>query len=294
MSLILDALKRAEHERKKSQPVPDLQTVHDPLPLSSPPPDSKKRPHLWLIMAVLVLLGLGAYFLYQAQTQSEPVSREPSQRPPALTSGDVTPSPEREGKPTADQRPPAHETPGVTGQPAGNPQEASAPADLAALYASAREAEKPAQDDPVQQLYAPPPAASEAEPASQPVPAAPEVRAESTPAATTPVAAPIAEPLPDPAPLPDVTDKTYESLINIPDIGDLPWSFRKEIPTINYSSHNFAPGGAKSVVINGRPHQPGSALAPDLVLEEIYMDGAIFRYKQLRFKLRALNSWVNM
>ncbi|MBE8718752.1 hypothetical protein C4F51_16370 [Cellvibrio sp. KB43] len=145
--------------------------------------------------------------------------------------------------------------------------------ELAALYATADESESTAAPTEPQSLYEP-------EPEPLPVIAAQET---SPPASTSlPPAMPVQEDI-----------RNYDSLRNLPDIGDLPWSLRQEIPSINYARHNYE-GGQPSVLINGRAWQTGALIAPDLKLEEIYTDGVIMSFRQVRFKLRALNSWINM
>src|SRR5690606_9350770 len=84
---------------------------------------------------------------------------------------------------------------------------------------------------------------------------------------------------------------TYDSLANIPDLRELSWGLQQEIPSIMYSKHNFSQG---NVVINGKPRRAGTDIAPQLRLEEIYIDGVKMRFRQQTFKLRALNNWVNM
>src|SRR5690606_8925658 len=63
MSLILDALKRAEDERKNNAPVPDLNTQHRPLALAS---DAEPRPWLWYVIAGL--LGIVALVIVVLMT----------------------------------------------------------------------------------------------------------------------------------------------------------------------------------------------------------------------------------
>lgn len=270
MSLILDALNRAERERKKSHAVPDLQTLHDPVPAM---PRNKKLG--WYLLLALVVTAVAIYLLNRS---AEPEYSEPSPPTPARVQESAVDSqqtprsaPEPEvprqsvpepisGQPQARtvQRPSARSTQQSPEAPATDA------ADLDALYASARE-EEAATPDPVERLYTPPAVKS-----------VPESRPQQPAAAV-------------------ITDaRNYQSLIDIPDIGDLPSGFRQQIPSINYSRHNYERNGSQSVIINGRSHNAGAALAEDLVLEEIYSDGIILRFKQVRFKLRALNSWINM
>lgn len=301
MSLILDALNRAERERKKNQAIPDLQTVHEPaLPPDEPIPGKSYARLLLAVVVSMLALAVIVYGLRQTPsplTQSAPVPQLPAvpEATPQVPTKEVKkaaplsaessgaralpvseplvnlPSSERNEAPEVV---PAIAPPSSDG--AATNTESNAPAQSMALdelYATARDEEARAQPS-VSDLYVAP----EAEPQARRVRPTPVVEA-----AAESVVAPLA-----------VAVRNYESLIEIPDIGDLPSGLRKEIPSLNYVRHNFDVDGVTSVVINGRAHNAGAALAPDLVLEEIYMDGVIFRFKQIQFKLRALNSWINM
>jgi general secretion pathway protein B len=267
MSLILDALNRAERERKKTQDIPDLQTVHEPLPVATTP-SSGRNPILFALgLMVIGLMVTMIYLFARAPAAPSPVtapfngavnnatrvSPEPSAAAPAAA-GVVN---SQRKLPVTEANP----APGARNVVADGSTES---ADLNALYASAHAEDKPL--DPVDSLYVATP--ERENPAG--------VRRETV------------------AALPPVAVRNYESLIDIPDIGDLPWGFRQEIPSINYIRHNFDGEGANSLVLNGKAYYAGNTLAPDLMLEEIYVDGAIFQFKQIKFKLRALNSWVNM
>src|SRR6187431_2010002 len=54
MSLILDALNRAEHERKNQNAVPDLHTLHSPQEFGVQP---GRRPLVWWVIGVALVLG---------------------------------------------------------------------------------------------------------------------------------------------------------------------------------------------------------------------------------------------
>lgn len=262
MSLILDALNRAERERKKTQAIPDLQTVHEPLPPVADAPRNKNLAGLLLVVAVLALVAI-IYGLTLSTSKvrqpapeqitpmvAAPAPREPEAAkivPPVIIPAPVEPPEQKLAAPAPIKEP-------ERALSAQSPE-------LDELYATARAGESPVQDS-VSNLYV--------------APSADVIASES-------VASPLA-----------VAVRDYNSLIEIPDLGDLPWGFRQEIPSLNYVRHNFDQGGVTSVVINGRAHHTGSTLAPELVLEEIYSDGVIIRFKQIRFKLRALNSWINM
>lgn len=295
MSLILDALNRAERERRNADSrVPDLQTIHVP---AAEPAQQKSHTIVWVILLPVVLvIIIAAVWFWQQKAEVLPatapvvVQQETAPTEPAV-------APEIVNRETAAPVVPAAapQTPSTIIEPQPQPQpqaiaENAAPVEvtetepgtettvdeLAALYATADESEStPAPTEP-QSLYEPEP-----EPIPAPVVTTQEVL---PPVASTslPPTMPVQEDI-----------RNYESLRNLPDVGDLPWSLRQEIPSINYARHNYE-GGQPSVLINGRAWQTGALIAPDLKLEEIYSDGVIMSFRQVRFKLRALNSWINM
>src|SRR5690606_14282045 len=94
MSLILDALNRAERERKKTQTIPDLQTVHEPAVPVLAAPHNKNFVWVLLIIAVLAL----AVIFYVITAPSE---RAPQQAPDQPALSVIAPKPETEPADTA-------------------------------------------------------------------------------------------------------------------------------------------------------------------------------------------------
>lgn len=283
MSLILDALNRAERERKKTQAVPDLQTRHEPAATRNAEVVSHSY-GVWLMVLLLVLI-IGGYFIWLARTpalelvvpavptvvnsslssQSSPAANV---SPPSATNAQSTalvPAPVIV-EPTVAESTAEKTLTSAQERPSKSPGEEASATELAELYASAQQQEiiesqsqAVAAPNPVNRLYA-----------NEPL----KIEPESKPAV--------------------VSERNFDSLIDVPDIGSLPWGFRQEIPSINYARHNFDTGGASTVVINGAAHRAGASLGQGVVLEEIYIDGVIIRFKQTQFKLRALSSWINM
>jgi general secretion pathway protein B len=298
MSLILDALNRAERERNKTRTVPNLQTVHDSAPLAATPSHSN---HYFLIIATLVFLallitvyvGITAYnrssidaeknvlpSVVMAEVTQEKVLAENIQpeKSISLSTSDISHSTSSHSVGSVGSSTPAHRS-------ASSVAAANIPvpaADLAELYASAQENEIKASEAPraVEELYVAPPPKSETLKSEIAIVAAQE------------------PPVPEQIEIVETDISTairsYDSLVDLPDIGDLPSGLRTQIATINYLRHNFDANGGGTVVINGKAHRTGATVVPNLMLEEIVIDGIILRYKQTRFKLRALNSWINM
>lgn len=65
------------------------------------------------------------------------------------------------------------------------------------------------------------------------------------------------------------------------------------IPTIMYTLHDWVPGGPSRVVLNGQALQVGQQHGGFRV-EEILSDSVVLNWRGTRFRLRALNSWVNL
>ncbi len=105
-------------------------------------------------------------------------------------------------------------------------------------------------------------------------------KAKSTP---TPTPAPTAPPK-----LPSLADYPQLSYIN-----DMPYAKQKEIPTLMYTEHYYVKDNSY-VTLNKVQRKAGQIIADHLTLEHIVDDGIVLRYKSLRFKISAYNSWINM
>ncbi len=80
---------------------------------------------------------------------------------------------------------------------------------------------------------------------------------------------------------------------NIPDLYDLPPAILVKIPSLSYNEHNYNSNGG-SVKINGAIKHPNELLAEGVVIDKILEDGMILHIEGYSFKMKALNSWVNM
>jgi hypothetical protein len=68
---------------------------------------------------------------------------------------------------------------------------------------------------------------------------------------------------------------------------------KDKIPTLVYTEHVYAEGVAPSVELNGQRLRPGQR-AGGITVEDILVDSVILRVKGVSFRLRALNTWVNL
>lgn len=89
--------------------------------------------------------------------------------------------------------------------------------------------------------------------------------------------------------------KTKEALVAhaTPLLDDLSKQFRDRVPTLMYSFHDYTPSGRSRVIINGDTLASGQRTRGVEVLE-ILPDSVILRFESTDFRLRSLNSWVNL
>lgn len=70
-------------------------------------------------------------------------------------------------------------------------------------------------------------------------------------------------------------------------ISELPSSVRRSLPEMSMSAHVYTPEkDFRLVQIQGKTLREGQSLSPGLVLDEVTIDGAVFRYKGYRFSLK--------
>ncbi len=80
-----------------------------------------------------------------------------------------------------------------------------------------------------------------------------------------------------------------------PFISDLSQQAKDAIPTILYSVHNYSgKPGQSTVVLNGKELKVGGSPAAGVKVDEILPDSVVLSFQGKQFRLRALNSWVNL
>jgi general secretion pathway protein B len=81
----------------------------------------------------------------------------------------------------------------------------------------------------------------------------------------------------------------------VPFLSDLSQQTKDDIPTLYYHRHDYSSDrNQSSVVLNGATFKAGESPLPGMQLEEILPDSVVLNYRGMQFRLRALNSWVNM
>ncbi|MEP1472865.1 MAG: general secretion pathway protein GspB [Halieaceae bacterium] len=292
MSLILDALNRSESERRGSGEIPGLATEH----FSEPSPDGRRLtaylPWLGLVLAIAVI----AWLLLDRSEPDLGVSElsAPSEVPGAAPAPIANqPAPVAN---VAEAPPPAAAAAVTEATPVKKRTVSPSPA------ARDRNTSMSASADPaVAALYQQAPAPAEAvNTVADSVPAARSTAKKSAPVAAT--KAPEAVPQSEPLDISAVLESAKKEMENArlaehpaPFIEDLSQQRKDAIPTLMYSIHNFSgKAGQSSVMINGKSLQAGGNVGKGVRLEEILPESIVLSYQGEQFRLRALNSWVNL
>lgn len=310
MSLLLEALRKADRDREQSQAPVGISAHHGPT--------QSGHGGRWLVVVLLAALALLAgvivWLLVQASSPSESVDTDsvlttplghtkpevmppkailpaaeieqskvsPATKAPPKLGGDATTAPARGD---VEPQPQAQVTSAGTLSMVGEAYAEQAPAvpavddrdGVKSIDESSNASVLDASDAEVMALYQQP----QREQATQ----AQESRQNTQrPAAQVAVAA-----------KPAVADTAASEFDQLGGVRSLPLAVQNAVPTLMYSLHNYdASGGNSSVIINGRIWQEGQQVAAGITLESIEAQGAIFSLGDHRFKLKAQSSWVNM
>lgn len=247
MSLILDALRKAENERNlgRAPQLSDLATT--PAPQES---SGARIPWNWLTLAVAALL-LVALFLFLRRPAAPPPVATPVPVPTVVPIPAVA-APAEPAPSTASPAPPSE----MQAVPAGDDALAEADEDsLATLDDLLPPAPEPELPPPVAQV----------EP--QPVPVAPPPgagpRVSTTPAQRSPQIATLKLEPP--------------STSGVPRLNELPPSVRGDFPSVSFDVHVWNQDPARRfVLIGGKRYNQGDRLPQGPALKEIVPDGVVF------------------
>ena len=268
MSLILDALNRADQERKEQDHIPSLQTVHGGAEQAKPSLRQRLHPERWLF--VLVVAYLAYDYIHEKRTEAQPES--PATREVVTATPNPASVAEPEDPPGIEQAVPAEEVV----QPA-------VPENATAELAEPENAVP--RNSAVASLYTEPRVSEDDSPAES----------AASPTGLTGV---IEEPQPQPqsqkqpqqAPA-SARDQAFELVL---EITDLDKEFRLQIPTLKYGNHQPAANPKDSrVLLNDTVYKEGDAVVPGVVLRQISQEGIVLEFQGTRFKLPAYNSWIN-
>jgi len=305
VSLILDALHRS---RQDSNPVPGLATHH---PVAQMPVE-RRQLLVWIILGVALLaivwLLMERFSARPAADIGAPVAELSSNIGSAVTSITTelqsraeTAAPNPAPAPAPDLAAPVAPTAPATPAPQSAPVEAAQ--QVATPQATAPTAPQSAtpvlstqETEAVAELYQNEELQKDPilpEPASRPAKerVRDDVVAESTAARTR-----------QDADLDKILQQAREELENAslidnstPFLADLSQQVKDDIPTIYYQRHDYSSTPSQSsVVLNGTTLNVGASPLPGMKLEEILPDSVVLNYRGTRFRLRAMNSWVNL
>lgn len=261
MSYILDALRRAEHDRRNAQNTPVEQVANAPQP-PPPTPSPRRRVIVAAIMLVLIAgLAALAYGLWHHPRHNATLAK--AQPPVLIPAGQAAPEQVDKARP-----PPPHPIAPATLTPAVPPPN---PIAGAARLSSLSDLMPP-------------------KPAPKPLPkhsvraatsaahAAPSTAARSTP--TLSAAAPPSE---SPAPSIATTATNAQPAIDTKALKAMPDSYRADFPPITVQVHVYDADPAKCwVLIDGRRYKVGDTLSQGPKIYKIVPQGIVFDWQGQR------------
>ncbi|WP_162300010.1 general secretion pathway protein GspB [Kineobactrum sediminis] len=278
MSLILEALNRARQDQHNMVPVPGVDSEHY-YPAAAENPWRRRALPGALAIAVLVigvLLGRelgrdGGQAPTPATALSAVVTEAPT--PPPVVSPDTATTAPVTGVIPESQKP---------GEVAMDPEAATG---LSASPVAAPPAQPPL-----------PAAEASAEVAAlYQQPAATDV---SSGPITAQAAAPAEEGAVDIARLLTAAEQALEDVRlaehSAPFLADLSQQGKDAVPTLMYLQHDYRAAGGSTVTINGQQAHAGESVGRGVTVEEILPDSVVLTHAGQQFRLRALNSWVNL
>jgi hypothetical protein len=298
MSMILDAIKRSKESETLTDGVPSVDTEH-----YIPSESTSRLP--WVIAAASVGLLL-AVLLWQALAPDE------TAKPPMIVDQQSAPDEVRNETSTAPSSTPAAAEP--ASEPGGNaPSIASAVSTAAPKLAAAttdvppsadvRLPDKPAEsvvadfpartattsgdDERLSALYA---AMNQEE---SPTPEPEFASLEGVSEAETGPEEPRIE-------FVEILERAQREMgstplveSSVPMLDSLSQQTKDQIPSLIYNDHYYQELGESSVLMNGQTVRENQRVGP-FVLVEILPDSAILRWRDVEFRLRARNSWINL
>ena len=295
MSLILDALRRSENGGVAASPQP-------PLPSEQGGGLGKK----WLGVVVLVCAGLGIAAGWMMRGgATDPMEKEQvvSPMPGSPSSGDSGTSSELVRDDGMSSAPEPELSPSTPLASAADTSFVVAPQNNAGSAAARAEDERIAALH--QQMWSDAASLGAAEgqgteQSGAPISAAEKLDAptliESAPATSSSSSPSIAPPIDLVAAIERAAREVGEpSLVPHPTVllENLSQQQKDQIPTIVYTEHIYAEGAAPLVELNGQRLRPGQRTGA-ITVEDILVDSVILRVNGVSFRLRALNTWVNL
>lgn len=261
MSLILEALKKSEAERRLGR-APDLLT---PI-MTTPSPRHRVRWVLVLVVGVVLVVTL-SWWWYSRTTPPDVAAVGTAQpgtaAPPVLVTESHT-EPAAPSPPRATPVPPSAAATIANVPLPQDPDFHGTERESIAVPAAAIPLPEPASDTTTREMKTPPQAPIPTVIQEAPTPTQPDTRSIATP---TPA---------------DVQPE----LESLPRLAHLLPSEREGLPPLHLSMHVYDPEpGARFVLIDGKRYRQGDSIAQDIVVETIRSDGAVLSYRGRRFLL---------
>lgn len=267
MSYILEALRKAEAQRELGD-APDLLGAPVASSAAAPaaPTRARARPWLWLVAgAALPLVVVIGWRMLSPSAGSRPAVLAAA--PTEVSQGATVPGTTARAPATSPLAPPAAApAPALAQEPAQGPAQGPVPGPAVTPV--------PAQDSP---------------PAAQPAPAAAVQAAAAAASVAPPPARKKLPPRPPPvkratvpataAPAP--TPGTVRTLAGLPE------DLRRQVPAMAIGGSVYAASPAdRMLIINGQVVREGTALSPELRLETIGRQSAVFSIRGERFEMK--------
>ena len=264
MSLILDALNRSQQERDNENDIPGIETQHrvDPLPATN----SWRRGIPWL--GLFVALCVIAWLLFDgSQDVSSPVViAKPAiqERPSKLA---------LESKPVNES---AAERPYV--------KEVKAEKNSTKIQPQARTS---AVEDLYKKKLQQPPELKKEE--AKPSPKVENIEKAAVQEQPIDIEKMIALARAE-------TENLELAEHSAPFLSELSQQVKDQVPTIFYTQHDYSDNSAQSsVTLNGELLRAGASMAGSrLKVDEILIDSVVLSHRGTQFRLKALNSWINL
>lgn len=306
MSLILDALNRAEQERRKavdSSPEPALSGVAE---VPDKAVDRKIPVMVFISLVLVVVMGVGywnGFDFYKVKNTplQQPSVSIPLPEPAVEVTHSALPEQDSLNIDSTNNAQPKDDNQELAESKIKMPDKDLSRTDTAAkqVTGSAQSHQESIQAAALHQVDALYQDETESESVPQ-VPLNVVKLYESDVVVQKPVTAALDEPirsysLPAPEPISQVQpdSDSIASLFDVVGFADIPWQTKMAIPSINYSQHNYREGGDSSIMINGVILRAGETL-DELTLEQIRRDGCVLVFRGTRFTLAALSGWINL
>lgn len=319
MSLILEALNKADRERDNQPKVPDLQTVHGRIVPPSPP---KRHWGLYVVIALLVLILflLIAVLVRQSMAPGAKSAAAPQAAPQSVQSPQPGPAPAPSA--AAPVPPVAPATPDLGADvhdiyqdanttaplPEYAPSYEEAPAAPRAKKSRSRlldelEAEAQELDDanngaeeellPLSVRKTPKPVAK----ATDNLQEASDLNEEKIKELWEQTKKEIPDRPTNQAKLQTQIQEAIKDTLSlykqVPYLHELPEKVQNTVPSINYINHLYSERAGGAVIINKKTLRNGQEISPGMIIDRVASDGIVVQYQGIRFKLNALSSWVN-